>query len=47
MMLPGMISGQLEEFFGYEHFFLWVVLATIPSFLAAAMIPLDQEFGKR
>jgi PAT family beta-lactamase induction signal transducer AmpG len=47
MMLPGMVSGQLQELFGYEHFFLWVVLATIPSFLAAAIIPLDKEFGKR
>ena len=47
MMLPGMVSGRLQEFFGYEHFFLWVILATIPSFVVAAIIPLDREFGKR
>ena len=47
MMLPGMWSGWLQEKIGYAHFFLWVILATIPSFLVALKIPLDAEFGKR
>jgi len=47
MMLPGMWSGRLQEFLGYPDFFIWVILATIPSFLVAAKIPLDAEFGKR
>jgi PAT family beta-lactamase induction signal transducer AmpG len=47
MMLPGMWSGALQEFLGYKHFFVWVILATIPSFIVAAKIPLDAEFGKR
>ena len=46
MMLPGMVSGRLQEYFGYEHFFVWVILATVPSFVVAAIIPLDREFGK-
>jgi PAT family beta-lactamase induction signal transducer AmpG len=46
-MLPGMWSGALQEFLGYKHFFVWVILATIPSFIVAAKIPLDAEFGKR
>jgi MFS transporter, PAT family, beta-lactamase induction signal transducer AmpG len=45
--LPGMWSGGLQEWIGYPHFFIWVILATIPSFLVAMKIPLDAEFGKR
>ncbi|MGA3284628.1 MAG: MFS transporter [Verrucomicrobiota bacterium] len=47
MMLPGMWSGWLQQCLGYPHFFIWVILATIPSFIAAVRIPLDAEFGKR
>jgi len=47
VMLPGMWSGWLQERLGYPHFFVWVILATIPSFLVALKIPLDAEFGKR
>jgi PAT family beta-lactamase induction signal transducer AmpG len=47
MMLPGMWSGWLQEHLGYPHFFVWVILATIPSFIVATQIPLDAEFGKR
>jgi PAT family beta-lactamase induction signal transducer AmpG len=45
--LPMAWSGQLQEFLGYPHFFIWVILATIPSFIVARFIPLEVEFGKR
>jgi PAT family beta-lactamase induction signal transducer AmpG len=41
-----MWSGWLQETIGYQHFFVWVMLATIPSFIVAALIPLDREFGR-
>jgi PAT family beta-lactamase induction signal transducer AmpG len=47
MMLPGLWSGALQQFLGYQNFFVWVVLATIPSFWVAAKIPLSPEFGKQ
>ena len=47
MMLPGLWSGWLQQHLGYQHFFLWVVLATIPSFIVAVRLPLDPEFGRR
>lgn len=47
MMIPGMWSGWLQEIIGYQHFFLWVILATIPSFLVVLLVPLDKEFGKK
>jgi len=46
-MLPGLWSGWLQQSLGYRHFFVWVILATIPSFLVATKIPLSPEFGKR
>jgi len=47
MMLPGMWSGWLQDLVGYRHFFVWVILATVPSFVVAALIPLDASFGRR
>jgi PAT family beta-lactamase induction signal transducer AmpG len=47
MMVPGMWSGWLQEHLGYQHFFMWVILATIPSFWVATKIPLESDFGKR
>ena len=47
MMVPGMFSGWLQELLGYQHFFIWVVLAAIPSFAVVALIPLDADFGRR
>jgi PAT family beta-lactamase induction signal transducer AmpG len=47
MMLPGMASGWIQEQLGYANFFAWVCLATIPSFVVAALVPIDPAFGKR
>ena len=47
MMLPGMFSGWLQENLGYTAFFLWIMIATVPAFIVAALIPLEAEFGKR
>lgn len=46
MMIPGMISGWLQELIGYQHFFVWVIIATIPAFIITKFIPLNPEFGK-
>lgn len=47
MMLPGMFSGLLQETIGYQYFFVWVLAATLPSFLVTWLIPLDAEFGRK
>lgn len=39
LMIPGMLSGWLQQLVGYERFFLWVVIATLPSFLVSATLP--------
>jgi PAT family beta-lactamase induction signal transducer AmpG len=47
VMLPGMWSGWLQEQIGYQYFFTWVLVATIPGFLVTAWIPLERDFGRR
>jgi PAT family beta-lactamase induction signal transducer AmpG len=47
MMLPGMKAGWLQEQIGYTNFFIWVCVATIPSFIATALVKVDPAFGKR
>ena len=38
-LVPSMISGFISDFLGYEHFFIWVMIATIPSFLISWLVP--------
>lgn len=47
MMLPGMISGIIQEAVGYKLFFFWVIFTTIPSFFVLKYIPLEYSFGKK
>ena len=47
MMIPGMFSGWVQEILGYESFFAWILVATIPSFLVTRLIPLEEEFGRK
>ena len=47
MMLSGMPSGALQEQFGYQNFFLWVIISTIPGFIVAGLVKIDPEFGRK
>jgi PAT family beta-lactamase induction signal transducer AmpG len=47
MMIPGMWAGWLQQQLGYVSFFVWACIATLPSFVAAAFIRIDEGFGKR
>lgn len=47
MMLPGMVSGWIQETVGYTNFFVWVMLCTIPGFILAKLIKVDKTFGMR
>lgn len=46
MMIPGMVSGWIQEMVGYQHFFIWVILVTIPAFIVTKFIQIDPKFGK-
>ncbi len=39
LMLPSAVSGFISDFLGYKHFFIWVMISTIPSFLVAWLVP--------
>ncbi len=41
-MLPSMISGYVSDYLGYKTFFIWVMIATIPSFLVAWFVPFKE-----
>ncbi|MBN2281829.1 MAG: MFS transporter [Candidatus Marinimicrobia bacterium] len=45
MMIPGMVSGWLQEIIGYQHFFIWVVIATIPGFILLKFLDIEEDFG--
>lgn len=47
MMLPGMISGKIQEWLGYENFFIWVMLCTAVTFIVSAIIKIDPNFGRK
>lgn len=47
MMLPGMASGFVQEWLGYEGFFLWVVAAAIPGILLVRYVKFPKEYGKK
>jgi PAT family beta-lactamase induction signal transducer AmpG len=47
MMLPGMASGFIEERLGYAHFFVWVLVAALPSLVVTAFVKIDPGFGRK
>lgn len=47
MMLPGMISGKIQEWLGYENFFIWVMACTAVTFLVSVFIKVDPKFGTK
>ena len=47
MMLPGMISGYMQQWLGYGGFFVWVVIAALPALLLLKYIKYPADFGKK
>jgi len=47
MMIPGLLCGYIQTWLGYQHFFIYIVLATIPSFAVLKFVHIDPEFGKK
>ena len=47
MMLPGMLSGYIQEWLGYDGFFLWVVIAALPAFIVLRYLDYPADYGKK
>ncbi len=41
MMLTGGLSGHIQEYLGYIHYFIFVMIATIPSFIVCWFAPFN------
>jgi PAT family beta-lactamase induction signal transducer AmpG len=46
MMIPGMAAGWIQEHLGYEHFFVFIMIITIPTLILIPFMKVDREFGK-
>ncbi len=46
MMLPGMAAGWIQEQLGYVNFFIFIVIAIIPTLVLIPFLKIDKEFGK-
>tara|TARA_R110002050_G_scaffold118625_3_gene236133 strand:- start:28550 stop:29824 length:1275 start_codon:yes stop_codon:yes gene_type:complete len=47
MMLPGMVSGYIQQWLGYGGFFVWVVIAALPALFLLKYIKYPADFGKK
>ncbi|HEX8016221.1 MAG TPA: MFS transporter [Flavobacterium sp.] len=47
MMLPGMLSGYIQQYLGYQNFFIWVLIATIPGLILSRFLIFPKDFGKK
>ena len=47
MMLPGMISGMLQEIMGYRTFFIWIIACCAVTCVVSALIKYEPDFGKK
>ena len=47
MMLPGMLSGALQEIMGYKGFFIWIMACCAVTFIVSSFLKIDKEFGKK
>ena len=47
MMLPGMLSGVLQEWMGYKMFFVWIMVCCVVTFIVSAFLKIDKDFGKK
>ncbi len=46
MMLPGMISGYIQQWLGYSGFFIWVVVAALPVLFLLKYVKYPADYGK-
>ncbi|MBV7538171.1 MFS transporter [Duganella sp. sic0402] len=47
MMLPGMVSGWIQQQLGYQQFFIWACISTLPAFVMALKVRIPAEFGQK
>jgi PAT family beta-lactamase induction signal transducer AmpG len=46
-MIPGSVSGLVQQWLGYKLFFLWVIVWTIPGFIVAGLVDIPEGYGRK
>lgn len=46
MMLPGMAAGWIQEQLGYINFFIFIMIAIIPTLIIIPFMKIDKDFGR-
>ena len=47
MMLPGLVAGALQDAVGYRAFFIIVMVCCAMTYVVAALLKIDPDFGKK
>lgn len=47
MMIPGMVAGYVQEFLGYTHFFIFVMVCCLATVGVTFALKIDPEYGKK
>ena len=47
LMLPGFVSGALQELLGYRMFFVVIMMSCVVTFLVTKFVHIDPEFGRK
>lgn len=47
MMLPGLVSGYIQEWLGYDGFFIWVVIGALPAIFILKYLKYPADYGKK
>ena len=47
MMIPGLFAGALQEYVGYQSFFLIVIACCALTYIVSSLLKIDPEFGKK
>jgi PAT family beta-lactamase induction signal transducer AmpG len=46
LMIPGAVSGKIQMALGYQKFFVWVLISSIPAIILARFIPIGRGASK-
>lgn len=47
MMLPGLVAGYVQEFLGYTHFFIFIMICCLATVLVTGLLKVEPGFGKK
>jgi PAT family beta-lactamase induction signal transducer AmpG len=46
LMIPGAVSGKIQMTLGYQKFFVWVLISSVPALILSRFIPIGRQIAK-